>query len=265
MRFGARDIKVLERLQFREQVLALGFDALLKTGPIDLLSAARAGLHEGDELHSRLNAATQVMQAMFESRKIVSDPVTSTLAMLADTPAYFLNLWIPACALMLDAAIGVKGSSLVTRCCANGETIALQVAGLPNKWFSAPATKVQGPLMPNVPSATPFPPVVGDSAVIDAFGFGGQVLSRSPLMASAFAPWMASDDGERAAAILFANHPVLGVPVGLDVNAVVQSRRLPLLSLGMVSPDGQGLMGRGLCELPMQPFIDAMDALAECS
>jgi hypothetical protein len=109
----------------------------------------------------------------------------------------------------------------------------------------------------------PFPPVVGDSAVIDAFGFGGQVLNRSPIMASAFAPWMCNDDNERVAAILLAKHPVLEVPVGLDARAIVESGRLPLLSLGMVSQDGDGLMGRGLCELPLQPFIDAVAALAE--
>jgi hypothetical protein len=263
MRFGARDLKVLERLQFKEQVLAKGFDTLLKAGPIDLLSAARAGLHEGDELHSRLNGATQVLQAMFESRKIRSEQVNLTLAMLADTPAYFLNMWIPACTLMLDAAVGQKGSSLVTRCSANGETISLQVAGLPGRWFCAPATKVQGPFMPNVASTTSFPPVVGDSAVIDAFGLGGQALNCSPLMASAFDPWMPREDSVRAEVILIAKHPVLEVLVGLDALAVVKSGHLPLLSLGMVSPDGDGLLGRGLCKLPLQPFIDAVAALAE--
>jgi hypothetical protein len=65
------------------------------------------------------------------------------------------------------------------------------------------------------------------------------------------------------ATLLLAEHPVLGVPVGLDAAAVARSGQVPLLSIGMVSPEGHGLMGRGLCELPVQPFREAVAALLE--
>jgi Protein of unknown function (DUF1116) len=261
MRFGALDHAIVDRLQFREQTLRPGFAALLDAGPVDLLAIARAGLSEGDDLHNRLSSATQVLHAVLASRKIDLPAPNAALGTILEAPLYFLNLWIPACALMLDSAVGEAGASLVTRFGANGEQIALQIAGLPGRWFRGPATPVRGPFMKGIPENRPFPPVTGDSGIIDAFGLGGQVLHRAPSLRSAFAPWLAADDATRAKTILCGVHPVLGVMVGLDAHIVATSGRTPLLSTGMVSADGSGLLGRGLCEVSPAPFIEAMSAL----
>ena len=170
MRFGAFDRAILERLKFREHTLQPGFAALLEAGPVDLLSIARSGLTEGDDLHNRLSSATQVLHAVLASRKIDMPAAHAALVTVLEAPLYFLNLWMPACALMLDAAVGEPDSSLVTRFGANGEQIALQIAGLPERWFAAPATLVRGPYMKGAPENPQFPPVTGDSGIIDAFG-----------------------------------------------------------------------------------------------
>ncbi len=261
MRFGAFDRAILERLKFREHTLQPGFAALLEAGSVDLLSIARSGLTEGDDLHNRLSSATQVLHAVLASRKIDTPAAHAALVTVLEAPLYFLNLWMPACALMLDAAVGEPNSSLVTRFGANGEQIALQIAGLPERWFAAPATLVRGPYMKGAPENPQFPPVTGDSGIIDAFGLGGQVLHRAPSLQSAFAPWLAADDAARAASILCGMHPVLGVAVGLDAAVVAASGRAPVLSTGMVSADGRGLLGRGVCDVPAAPFIDAVAAL----
>ena len=261
MRFGTLDRAILERLKFREHTLQPGFAALLEAGPVDLLSIARSGLTEGDDLHNRLSSATQVLHAVLASRKIDTPAAHAALVTVLEAPLYFLNLWMPACALMLDAAVGEPGCSLVTRFGANGEQIALQIAGLPERWFAAPATLVRGPYMKGAPENPQFPPVTGDSGIIDAFGLGGQVLHRAPSLQSAFAPWLAADDAARAASILCGMHPVLGVAVGLDAAVVAASGRAPVLSTGMVSADGRGLLGRGVCDVPAAPFIDAVAAL----
>jgi hypothetical protein len=51
------------------------------------------------------------------------------------------------------------------------------------------------------------------------------------------------------------------VAVGLDAAAVIATGRAPLLSPGMVSADGRGLLGRGLCEMPLAPFAEAVGRL----
>lgn len=261
MRFGARDPAILDRLAFRERELAPGFAELL-TEPVDLLSIARSALTEGDDLHNRLSSATAVLHAVLGTRKAHSAAAEAALRTLIEAPLYFLNFWMPACALMLDAAEGVEGASLVTRLSANGQITGIQLAGLPGRWFTAAAAPVQGPFMKGAPENPQFPPATGDSGIIDAFGLGGQVLRRSPSLLAAFEPWLAADDAQRALGQLGGMHPVLGVPVALDAAAVVRSGRSPLLSTGMVSADGRGLLGRGVCAMPLELFRSAIDALA---
>ena len=88
------------------------------------------------------------------------------------------------------------------------------------------------------------------------------MLHRAPSLVSAFAPWLAADDAARAKALLCGMHPVLGVAVGLDAAAVAASGRTPLLSTGLVSVDGRGLLGRGLCDVSAAPFVEAVAALS---
>lgn len=262
MRFGARDPAIIDRLRMREQLLQPGFATLLSEGPLDLLSLARSALTEGDDLHNRLSSATLVMHAALATRKAESPETKAALAILLEAPLYFLNVWMPACALMLDAAAGVAGSSLVTRLCANGQLTGIQLAGLPGRWFTAPAANVEGPFMKGLTIPDPqFPPATGDSGIIDGFGLGGQVLRRAPTLLAAFEPWLGKDDAERALALVAGRHPVLGVEVGLDAAAVADTGRAPLLSTGMVDPLGRGLLGRGLCTMPVALFRQAVAAL----
>ena len=260
MRFGARDRTIIDRLAFREKELLPGFTELLSE-PVDLLSIARSALTEGDDLHNRLSSATAVLHAVLGTRKAESPAAQAALRTITEAPLYFLNFWMPACALMLSAAAGVEGSSLVTRLSANGEVTGIQLAGLPGRWFTAPAALVKGPFMKGAPENPQFPPATGDSGIIDAFGLGGQVLRRAPSLLAAFEPFLEKDEATRALAQVSGMHPVLGVPVGLDAEAVARSGRSPLLSTGMVSADGRGLLGRGLCAMPLALFQAAIGGL----
>ncbi|MSQ19491.1 MAG: DUF1116 domain-containing protein [Betaproteobacteria bacterium] len=259
-RFGARDPAILDRLAFRERELLPGFGALLQA-PIDLLSIARSALTEGDDLHNRLSSATAVLHAVLGTRNTDASAVRAALTTVVEAPLYFLNLWMPACALMLDAAAGTIGSTLVTKLCSNGEVVGIQLAGMRDRWFTAVPALVQGPFMKGAPEHPQFPPATGDSGIIDAFGLGGQALRRAPSLLAAFAPWLAADDAPRALRQLAGCHTVLGIEMGLDAAAIVRSGQSPLLSTGMVSAAGRGLLGRGLCAMPIEPFADAMRAM----
>lgn len=262
MRFGARDHAILDRLAFRDRELVPGFNELLAGGPVDLLSIARSALTEGDDLHNRLSSATLVLHAVLSTRKAESPAAATAIATVLAAPLYFLNWWMPACALMLDAAAGVAGSTIVTSMSANGENVAVRIAGLPDRCFTAPASLVRGPFMKGAPDNPQFPPATGDSGIIDAFGLGGQVLRRAPSLLAAFEPWLAKDDGARALGMLAGIHPVLGVEFGVDAAALTKART-PLLSTGMVSADGRGLLGRGLAEMPLVPYEEAVRCLHE--
>jgi hypothetical protein len=255
-RFGSRDPAIRERLAFRETVLAPGFRELLET-PIDLLAIARSAIREGDDLHNRLSSATTLLHALLSTRKVESDNAKAALRTVTEAPLYFLNVWMPACQLMLLAAEGTR-STLVTRLCANGEVIGIQVAALPGQWFTAPAPPVKGPFMKGAPDDPQFGPATGDSGVIDAFGLGGQALRHAPSLLGAFSCWMQPNDDARSRSLLAGEHPILETPFALDAKRVVETGHAPLLSTGMVSADGRGLLGRGLCALPLQPFAEAV-------
>lgn len=257
-RFGSRDPVILERLAFRENVLAAGFAELLDA-PVDLLSIARAAIREGDDLHNRLSSATTLLHALLSTRKAESDNAKAALRTVAEAPLYFLNLWMPACQLILLAAENEPGCTLVTRLCANGETIGIQISALPGRWFTAPSPPVKGPFMKGAPENPQFGPATGDSGVIDAFGLGGQGLRHAPSLLSAFSPWVPPQDDARARSILAGVHPILETPFALDASLVKTN---PLLSTGMVSPDGRGLLGRGLAAVPVEAFTDAVRACA---
>ncbi len=256
-RFGSRDRAILDRLEFRERVLSKGFAELLQA-PVDLLAIARAAIREGDDLHNRLSSATTLLHALLGTRASESEESKAASRTVLEAPLYFLNVWMPACQLILLAAEGVPGCTLVTRLCANGEKVGIQVAVRPGQWVTHPAPPVRGPFMKGAPENPEFGPATGDSGVIDAFGLGGQGLRHAPSLQSAFAQWLDPDDDIRARSMLAGVHPILETPFALDAAAIAKTGRSPLVSTGMVSADGRGLLGRGVCTLPVTPFRQAV-------
>src|SRR6185295_18716243 len=210
-RFGSRDRAILDRLAFRERVLAKGFAELLRA-PVDLLAIARAAIREGDDLHNRLSSATALLHSLLATRAGESQESKAALQTVLEAPLYFLNVWMPACQLMLLAAEGMPGCTLVTRLCANGEKVAVQLAARPGHWVTEPAPPVRGPFMKGAPDNPEFGPATGDSGVIDAFGLGGQGLRHAPSLQSAFAQWLDHDDDARARSMLAGIHPILETP-----------------------------------------------------
>jgi hypothetical protein len=263
MRFGTRDLAVIERLAFRDRVLMPGFQELLNSGPVDLLSIARAALNEGDDLHNRLSSATQILHSIFLTRKIESKNVSDTLNTLLETPTYFLSQWIPACAAMLDKANGIEGSSIITNIAGNGVDSAIQISGISNRWITSKAFNIEGPGIKTGPAIIDFPPHIGDSGIIDAYGLGGQALHRSPSLKAALSPWLKSDNDQRAQAILMRENIIIDAAVGIDIKKIVGTRNVPLISTGMVASDGSGLLGRGIGVMPIALFDQANEELID--
>jgi len=261
MRFGTRDLAVIERLSYRDSILVPGFQELLKNGPVDLLSVARAALNEGDDLHNRLSSATLILHSILLSRKLESKNISDTLNTILETPTYFLSQWIPACAAMLDKANGIQGSSIITNITGNGSESAIQISGIPNRWITSKAFTIKGPAIKTGPVIIDFPPHIGDSGIIDAYGLGGQALHRSPTLKAALAPWLKSDNDQRSQSILMSQNIIIDTAVGIDIKKIVGTGNVPLVSTGMVAPNGSGLLGRGIGVMPIEIFEQANQEL----
>lgn len=270
LRFGTRDLNILKRLAQRDGDYA----GTLMTGlaePIDLLPIALAAVRQGDDLHNRTTAATltlvNLLTARFEkidgSRRHHADEL---LRGLANTPLFFLTILMAAAKLMLSAAESQEPFTLVTRMGGNGETFGLSLAGRPDDWITMPAAAPQGPRLPGAALDSAALGAIGDSAVIDALGFGGQALHLAPEPRQALQPFLHRNATAESVAALLTNHPAFEGPqvrVGLDSMRVLKGEIAPVVTLGMVEKTGsKGLLGRGVFLPPTALFVNAVSAVA---
>lgn len=267
LRFGGRDLAILERMHWRDEILAPRLQRALWGAPMDLIRLAELGLARGDDLHARTTAATEALRQVLldraETRKAGAGDVA---AMLSHSPLFFLTLWMAACHLALIAmATGPSEprSTLVLALAGNGIDLGVRVAGDPDRWFTAPAPIPRGPKMDPVSDAATSP-MIGDSGMIDAAGFGIHTLHEDGEVSEALRPWLPPDRVEMT------RKQLALAPVGesghawaaLDAEAVVDSDLPPHALIAMLDSEGrQGLLGRGVVKLPIAPFRAVCNAV----
>lgn len=244
-RMGCRSPGLLDRLKNRDTVVAPALQqALAAHGPLPLWPLALQGLLAGDDLHASTAHANQALVAALSARgagALAED--------IAATPLFFLTLWMAASAWLLRVAEAGGPPGLITRGGGNGERFAIALAGRPGQWFNVPATPPLGPCLPGVADSVPIEGAIGDSAVIDLLGLGGQRLVA----------------GTPEAIDLCSPHPLLpeGWRLGMDAHRVLAQARSPQVRLAMLARDGRGgLCGRGVYRPPLALFEQAVHGLA---
>lgn len=259
MRLGLCNDEVLQHIRWLNGEFAESLSRVNEL-PDDLIAIAAAALKEGDDCHGRTMAATSQLIARMKN-EISVDP--KALTFLREGPSFFLNLWMAACKCMLNAAIGINDSSLITAMGANGVQTGIQVAGLPGKWFTAAADPPKGDIGED-PSARALG-AIGDSAIVDACGFGAMAMNYSAPQKQALGRFMPTDGLDRPSQILSVTHPQFGqlnLRTGLTARRIIESNKTPLVSLGILDRDGSaGRLGGGIFTTPLNPFIDALNAL----
>ncbi|KKA63560.1 hypothetical protein HA49_22505 [Tatumella morbirosei] len=245
LRFGSGDMAIIERMRFREKVLAPALSAMIGNKPIPLFPHALNGLKNGDDLHASTLSATSSLAEEFAKRNSSDKLRNEAISLLHDTPLFFLTLWMAACQLMLNAmAKNGSSSSLVVALAGNGQQCGIRVSGQPDRWITAIAGKPTG--------NTDCEPsevcgVVGDSGCIDAVGFGAQLryhrTSRNMdrLSTETFVDEALWGGGK---------HPYFSQYISLsaiDISKISQSRVLPEIAIAMLDARGKiGLLGKGI-------------------
>lgn len=260
-RMGWRDPALPARLRHRDEMVAPQLREMIeKHGPLALWPLAAAGLAAGDDLHGSTAHANVALVDALRHRTASPELIEDIVA----TPLFFLTLWMAACALMLRAAEGTAPATLVTRAGGNGERFAIALAGRPGSWTACEAAPPTGPRLPAVAASVAIEGAIGDSAVIDMLGLGGQRLGRSPELLAAFRDH-AGAVGETSTlpmpALLAQAHPLLadGWPLGLDARSVIECQQAPRVMLAMLARDGlAGLCGRGIYRPPLALFERAL-------
>jgi len=253
IRFGTPDLAVLDRLRFRDHALAAALQDPLAKRPIDLIPLAKAGLQAGDDLHAQTAGATA---ALLMALRAVQAPPTVT-AVLETAPLFFLTVWMAACHLMLRATAGADVPSLVIALAGNGQDVGIRLAGAPHRWLTRAALRPDGPRLSM--SHAQAAPMLGDSGVIDAAGFGAQAWAHARGLRELMAPWLPVGwtpdlSGMRGAHPAFS---AFSLRTGLDAGLVLQRTCPPMVALAMIDEAAEhGLLGRGVCRTDMALFAD---------
>ncbi|MDA0261023.1 MAG: DUF1116 domain-containing protein [Proteobacteria bacterium] len=264
MRFGVCTQEVLDKVRWLNHRLVPVLERGLAK-PIPLLPLADHGLHNGDDCHGRCAAATEALRAEL-TRRIGADLATDGVDdFMSVSPPFFLNLWMAASKCIMSAAVGQPDCSLITAMAGNGLETGVQIAGLPGRWFTAPAEPPQGKLQAGHSAQTSLG-AIGDSAVVEGLGLGALTwFHYATDLIEGLEDFVPRDGGERSGQLYLAEHTGFSAPaprVGLSTRAVRQLDLAPIVSLGIVHKDGtEGVLGRGVYVPPTAPFSAACAAL----
>lgn len=276
LRFGAHAPDVLGRLTWMRRVLFPALrGALQALGPVELRPLMARALQMGDELHNRNAAATALVTRALVSGLVQArtEPETmgAVLEHLSANDHFFLNLSMAACKLAADAARGVERSTLCTAMARNGTDFGIQLSGLPDRWFTAPAPMVEGLFFAGYGPADAAPDL-GDSAITETVGLGGMSLAAAPaivrFVGGSAAAALAGT--RRMYAICHGEHPELaipaldfrGAPCGIDARRVVDLNRPPTINTGIAHRQaGVGQIGAGITAAPLACFEQAVAAM----
>jgi hypothetical protein len=277
LRYGANDGGVIARLHWLAETVAPTLAAAFRrSGGLDLTSIIAQALHMGDELHNRNKAATALF-ARAVAPFLVDARDTSTVSgifrYLAETDVFFLNLVMAACKAALDPAAGIPHSTVVTAMARNGTEFGIRVAGTGNRWFTAPAPRVEGLYFPGF-GASDANPDLGDSAITETGGLGAFALAAAPAITQFIggSPDLGRQYTDEMYGITAGEHtrytiPALdfrGTPVGVDLLKVVRSRVSPVLDTGIAHREaGVGQIGAGIVRVPIEPFDAAFRTVVE--
>jgi hypothetical protein len=279
LRFGAYGPEVLDRLRWIATVLAPALKAALAELPdgVDLKAIQSQALLMGDEVHSRNAAATALFHMAIGGALAGSQfdraRARAALDFVAGNSQFFLNLSMAASKAIMDAAHGVEQSSIVTAMARNGVTTAIRVSGLGRRWFEAPSEMPVGLYFPGF-SQDDANADLGDSAICETAGYGGQSLAASPALVQLVGGSVAQAIGysREMYHVTWARNPVMslpslefaGAPAGIDVRKVVDTGIRPVLTTGIAHRQaGIGQIGAGIVRAPMACFTQSLAALAE--
>ena len=262
-RYGKKSQAALDFLYFLNDDVGPAIMAA-PSDPIPWLPIIDDALTRGDDGHLRHVEAHKILVDVLR-RRLGDGFVGSDIdSFIEKWPFFHLNYWMAASKLIVSAAMGTEGSGIVTAFGGNGIEFGLQVAGLPGRWFTAPATPPIGTIREPHTIET-IVGAFGDSAITEGLGLGALAHSYCPDMQALHKGFIPDDLLDLPARLLMATHPGFAkskARVGLSARAVVDLKTTPVLELGIADKAGiDGGLGAGLYRPSIDPFEEAITAL----
>ncbi len=276
LRFGANSEEVIRRLKWIETTLAPALKAVLKIGgPINIRDIIAEALRRGDECHNRNKSSTaaflqRIIKPLLET-DLDKNTIASIVEFINDNVHFFLNISIASSKATLDAASNIEYSTIVTVMTTNGVEFGIQVSGLSDEWFTAPAPRqTKGKIFKGY-TEKDANPLFGDSYISEPAGIGAAAMAASPAIAEFVGgtPSYGVKITKQMYKITFAEHSVYkipyldfaGTPVGIDLRKILKTGITPIVNTGLAHREaGIGQIGAGLARTPMLCFRKAARA-----
>jgi hypothetical protein len=276
--FGEFSEDALEALERWRDVWAPTIRAgIRQMGGLSLKPILAQAIYMGDELHNRPNAASSLfaaaMAAPMVQAGVSEEALVPTMYLLAGHPLFFLGLSMASAKAIVDPARGIEYSTVVTAMARNGTEFGIQVSGLGDEWFTAPAPVVEGLFLPGY-RAEDAGRDIGDSAITETVGWGGFVLGGAPSILNLVGgtPEESLALSREMRQITVGTSPDYRIPalsfegtaLGIDIRKVVQTNTLPIIDTAIAHKDpGYPLIGAGLVRPPMACFEKALVRFGE--
>jgi hypothetical protein len=276
LRHGAYDETVMAKLAWMNHELApLLKKALAEAGGIDLMAIVAQAVQMGDELHNRNKASNPLLITKLAPYLIAvadRDQAIRAIRFIDDAGHFILNMVMAGCKGILDAAGGIKDSTIVTTIARNGYETGIRVSGTGERWFTAPAPQIKGVFFPGF-GPEDANPDMGDSAITETIGLGSLAMAGAPAVVQYVGgtPEFAVQTTMNMFEITVAENktfkmPTLnfrGTPLGIDIRKVVKTGITPVINTGIsCKRPGVGQIGAGLTAVPMECFEKALEAFA---
>jgi len=239
LRFGSAAPECLRRMRDAGAWIESSVAPLVRRAPLAIDELIRIAVAGGDECHARTTIANEALAARL--RGLDAGGVDRLRAM----PAFVLA------PLMAAAAAAMRSSRCdIEAIGANGVEFGVRRRG-DQAWRQLPAEAPRGLRFDGMEALTPLA-AIGDSAVIDFCGLGGQALAAAPLLAAEWSAALPADALTRRQSLIDPNTGIVAA------QRVLGTALAPLINLAIIDRDGvMGLMGRGFYSPPLELFSPA--------
>jgi Protein of unknown function (DUF1116) len=236
LRFGSPAPECLQRMRDGGAWIVSDVAPSVRDAPVAIDELIRIAVAAGDECHARTSVANEALA----SRLRVLN--AGGLERLRAMPAFVLPLLMAAaCAVMRSRCCDIEAIG------GNGLEFGVRRRGN-REWRQLPAQAPRGSRFDGMGALTPLA-AIGDSAVIDFCGLGGQALCVAPQLAEEWSAALPADALARRQSVI---DPRTGI---VDVGRILGSALAPLINLAIIDSDGAaGLIGRGFYSPPVHLF-----------
>ena len=277
LKWGNYDDEIGAHLRWQASELAPVLQVVLRAmGGLDVKSVIAKAVQMGDECHNRSIAASSLFFKQVAPHLIQasddSDVVLRCTRFLAVSDHFLLHAIMAAAKALLEPAKGIPFSTMVTAMARNGVEFGIQVSGLGDEWFTAPALMVEGLYFRSGWGPEDAAPDLGDSCITETVGLGGMIQATAPTVQQYVKGSLqkAFRNTAEMREICIGTNPEFqmpnldfaGAPTGIDVRKVVQTGIAPLLDTAITHRE-KGLIGAGQVRAPLGCFEKALRAFSQ--